>query len=268
MNHKFHVVLAAVALQATAACYPYWTGSALEERVTALENASAENRAQIDQTRRDLDKLQTTLDALTKSATRTTAEVAAATDDLLRQVQMLRGELAEAQFRSTEFLQRFEQVERRVAALGGDEAIQKFEAKRSLQQVERPADKQQFFNLAKSYHDRGDYESSRLLFQEFITKWPSDENAPRAQLFVGDSYFSEKKYREATFEYQKIREKWPTSRYLPDALYKLGLSFQQLGLRDEAKQFLEEAAKFPGQEAGKLARERLKQMSGGKNQRR
>ena len=115
-NHKFHVVLAAVALQATAACYPYWTGTALEERVAALENASAENRAQIDQTRRDLDKLQNTLDTLTKSATRTTAEVAAATDDLLRQVQMLRGELAESQFRSTEFLQRFEQVERRVAA--------------------------------------------------------------------------------------------------------------------------------------------------------
>jgi TolA-binding protein len=272
MNHKFHVLLAAVALQATAACYPYWTGSALEERVAALENATSENRAQLDETRRQLgaqlDKLQTTLDTLTKSATRTTAEVAAATDDLIRQVNLLRGELAESQFRFEEFNKRFESLESQVVALGGDQALQRYEAKRGLAQIERPADKQRFFDLAKGYHDRREYDFSRQLFAEFIEKYKFDELAPRAQLLIGDSYVSEKKHREAILAYQKIRETWPTSRYVPDALYKLGVSFQALGLRNEAKQFLEEAAKFSGQEAGKLARERLKQLNGGGNKRR
>ncbi len=267
MNHKFHVVLAAVALQATAACYPYWTGSALEERVVALENATAENRAQLDETRRQLaaqlEKLQATLDDLTKSSTRTTASVAAATDDLLRQVQMLRGDLATQQFRDEEFAKRFEALEQRIAALGGEEALQKFEAKRGLAAIQRPADKQKFFDLAKGYHDRGEYTFSRQLFAEFIEKWRFDELSPRAQLLIGDSHFAEKQYREAILAYQKIRETWPTSRYVPDALYKLGLSFLQLGLRNEAKQFLEEAAKFPAQDAGKQAREKLKQLQGG-----
>lgn len=267
MNHKFHVVLAAVALQATAACYPYWSGSALDERVTALENATAENRAQIDETRRELsakiDKLQNTLDTLTKNATRTTAEVAAATDDLLRQVHLLQGQLAESQFRSNELVQRFEQLERQVAALGGPDALAKIEAKRGLAQIQRPADKQQFFDLAKGYHDRGEYDLSRQLFGEFIEKWRFDERSPQAQLLIGDSYFSEKKYREAILSYQKIRETWPTSRFVPDALYKLGLSFEQLGLKNEARQFLQEAARFSGQEAGKLAKERLRKMDAG-----
>ena len=272
MNHKFHVVLAAVALQATAACYPYWTGSALEERVTALENATSENRAQLDQTRRELgaqlDKLQTTLDTLTRNATRTTAEVAAATDDLVQQVNLLRGQLAESQFRFEEFNKRFETLESQVVALGGDKALQQFEARRGLAQIQRPADKQKFFDLAKSYHDRGEYDFSRQLFTEFAEKYKSDELAPRAQLLVGDSYANEKKHREAILAYQKVRETWPKSRYVPDALYKLGLSFQALGLRNEAKQFLEEAAKFPGQEAGKLARERLRQMNAGGSKKR
>jgi len=267
MNHKFHVVLAAVALQATAACYPIWTGNALEERVTALENATSENRAQLDEARRELgaqlDKLQTTLDTLTKSATRTTAEVAAATDHLVQEVNLLRGQLAESQYRFEELDKRFTQIESKVVALGGDQALQRYEAKRGLSQVQRPADKQQFFDLAKGYHDRGEYEFSRQLFTEFIEKYKFDELAPRAELLIGDSYANEKKHREAILAYQKVRETWPKSRYVPDALYKLGLSFQALGLRNEAKQFLEEAAKFPSQEAGKLARERLRQMNGG-----
>lgn len=267
-NRWFHVLLAAVALPATAACYPWWYGSALEERVAALETATAENRAQIDELRRvlggRLDELQNTLDTLTKSATRTTAEVAAATDNLLREVQLLRGELAESQFRATEFQQRFAELERRVAALGGEEALRRLEAQRGLKQIERPADKKAFFDLAMDYHQRGEYAMSRQLFQEYIDKWRFDENAPRAQLLIGDSWFEEKRYREAILAYQKIRETWPTSRYLPDALYKLGISFEQLGLKDEARQFLEEAAKFSGQDAGKKARERLRQLQGRK----
>lgn len=262
--HRIHVVLAAVALQATAACYPYWSGSALEERVLALENASNENRAQLDELRRDLgarvDQLEETLETLTRSATRTTAEVAAATDDLLRQVQRLRGELAESQFRATEFQQRFEGLERQVAALGGDEALRRLDAQRGLQQIQRPTDKKAFFDLAMGFHDEGNYAMSRQLFQEYIDKWRFDEEAPRAQLLIGDSWFAEGRHREAILAYQKVRETWPTSKYLPDALYKLGLSFEKLGLKDEARQFLQEAAKFSGQDAGKKARDHLRQM--------
>lgn len=270
--NRLHVVAAAVALQATAGCYPIWSGNALEDRVAALENATRENRAQQDEMRRELsakiDQLQASLDQLTRSAGKTTAEVAASQQELLRQVQMLQGDLAQAQFRFGEVDKRFGDLERRIAALGGEEALSKLEAKKGLSQIERPADKEKFFALAKSYQDRGEYEYSRQLFTEFINKWRFDEKAPLAQILIGDSYFAEKQYRAAVLEYQKVRETWPKSRYLPDALYKLGVSFLQLGLKDEARAFLQEAARYPSQEAGKKAAAKLREMQGAGSKRR
>lgn len=266
LTTRLRVATAAVALMGTAACYPIWSGNALEDRMAALENASMENRAQLDDLRRDwgsrLDRLEESLEKLTRSATKTTAEVAASQEELLRQVQLLRGELAEAQFRAESFDKRFTDLEGRVVALGGDEAMRKYEARKGLAQIERPTDKDAFFDLAKSYLDRKEYDVSRTLFGEFITKWRFDEKAPLAQVLIGDSYFDQKQYRAAVLEYQKVRENWPRSRYLPDALYKLGLSFLQLGLRDEARAFLEEAAKYPGQEAGKKAQAKLRELQG------
>lgn len=268
LTTSFRVATAAVALLGTAACYPIWSGYALEDRISALENASIENRAQLDETRRDyggrLDALEESLEKLTRSATKTTAEVAASQEELIRQVQLLRGELAEGQFRAEAFDKRFSDLETRVIALGGEEALRKHEAKKGLAQLDRPTDKDAFFDLAKSYQDRKEYGLSRSLFGEFITKWRFDEKAPLAQVLIGDSYFNEKQYRAAVLEYQKVRETWPRSRYLPDALYKLGLSFLQLGLRDEARAFLQEAAKYPAQEAGKLAAAKLKELQGSK----
>lgn len=264
---RLRITLAAVCLWGTAACYPIWLGNQLDERVSRLDNASRDDRAQLDETRRELgarvDKLDETLEGLTRSATRTTAEVAASVDDLVKTVRELRGQLEEMNFRFDEVSARFEALEKRVAALGGEDALRKYEAKQSLSSVERPADKQKFFDLAKRYYDKGDYVSARTLFQEFIAngRWKFDELAPRAQLHIGDSYLAEKQPRTAVLEYQKIRETWPSSKELPDALYKLGLSFLELGLEPEAISFLEEAAKFTGQQAGKDARAKLNELS-------
>jgi len=259
-------MLAAVSLLGTAACYPFWLGNQLDDRVTALDNSTRENREHLDEARRDIgdriEKLDQTLDRLATSSNRTTAEVAAATDDLVRKMQQLRGQLEEMSYRFDDVSARFDALEKRVAALGGEDALRKLEAQQALRSVERPADKKKFFDLAKSHFDRGDYPSARTLFQEFLAneKWKFDELAPQAQLLTGDSYFAEKQYRPAIYEYQKIRETWPTSRFLPDALYKLGLSFAQLGLKQEALSFLEEAAKFPAQQAGKDAKAKLTEL--------
>ncbi len=262
--------LAAVALLLGATgCYPYWTGQRLEERIQALENASKETRAQQDALRRDfedrfaqrLQKIDDSLESFSKSAHLTTAEVGARVDELLGQVQSLRGQLEQSGFAREDLGKRLDELETKVAALGGEKALEKVTAKKALAEVERPADKKAFFALAKSYHDKKEWAFSRPLFAEFIQKWKFDELAPQAQLHIGDSYFEEKNYRAAILEYQRVRETWKTSKQVPDSLYKLGLSFLELGLKDEAKLFLEEAAKFSGQQAGKDAKAKLKELS-------
>lgn len=267
MDLRLRSFLAAVSLLGTAACYPIWLGTQLDDRVERLDNASREDRAQLDEARRDLgerlDLLNDTLERLTRSATRTTAEVAASTDDLLKTVQVLRGQLEEMSYRFEDVSARFEALEKRVAALGGEEALRKYEAKQNLSTLSRPSDKQEFFALAKSHYEKKQYDSARMLFKEFVDtpRWKFDDLAPLAQLYIGDSYREEKQPRAAVLEYQKIRETWPSSKVLPDALYKLGLSFLDLGLEPEAVSFLEEAAKYSGQQAGKDARAKLVELS-------
>lgn len=258
--------MAVVSLLGATACYPIWLGNQLDDRVTALDTASRETRAELDDNRRELgqrvDQLEETLDRLAKSATRTTAEVAAATDDLLRDMQRLRGQLEEMSYRFEDVSSRFEKLELRVAALGGEDALRELESKQALTKVERPKDKEAFFLLGKGYHDRQEYAAARALFEEFLAnaKWKFDDRAPEAQLLVGDGFYAQRDYRAAILAYQKVRETWPTSRFLPDALYKLGLSFDKLGMEKEAIAFLEEASKFSGQQAGKDARAKLSEL--------
>lgn len=252
-----------------AGCYPLWSGNTLEDRIMALENASREQRAEADQIRRDfegrfaerLKKIDETVESLNRAAHRTTAEVGAQVDELLRQLQLMRGELADMRFKNDELVKRLDDMDRRVAALGGDRALERLEAKKALADVERPADRKQFFALARGYQERKEYSYSRPLFGEFIEKWRYDDLSPQAQLLIADSHFDEKQFRAAILEYQKVREGWPRSKFVPDALYKLGLCFLELKMKDEARAFLEQAAQYTGQEAGKLARARLKELS-------
>lgn len=262
MRSTFHAFWVVAVAAATTGCYPIWLGNRLEDRVDALDNATFENRQHLDETRRQAQQLEETLETWNRSATRTTAEVAAATDELLREVQRLRGQLEEVTYRFDDVSRRFEVLERQLAALGGEEALRELEAKREVAQVERPQEKEAFFRLAKSELEKGNHVQARTLFEEFIANpnWKYDDLAPQAQLLIGDSFYAEKDYRAAIFAYQKARETWPRSRHLPDALYKLGISFDALGRKEEAIAFLQEAAKFSGQDAGKKAKAKLNEL--------
>lgn len=256
----------------TAGCYPWWMGADLEKKVLSIENASKETRAQQDGLRRDFDgkfderlaRIDRSMEAFEKSASVTTADVGSRVDELLTQVQALRGAIEQAGFANEDLKRRLDELDTKIAALGGDKALEKAAAKKALAEVDRPTDKKAFFALAKSYHDKREWSFSRPLFAEFTNKWKFDELSPEAQLLVGDSWYVEKQWRAAILEYQKIRETWPKSRQLPDSLYKLGVCFLELGLKDEARLFLEEAAKFTAQQAGKDARAKLKDLGGGK----
>ena len=75
----------------------------------------------------------------------------------------------------------------------------------------------------------------------------------------GQSQFSAKKWKDAILSYQKYRDANPKGKYYAEATYKMGVSFQELGLKDDAKPFLEEVvSKFPGSKEAKKATFRLK----------
>lgn len=86
--------------------------------------------------------------------------------------------------------------------------------------------------------------------------------AAKKDLFdQAEESFEKKDWKKAILNYQKYRDSNPKSKKFPEATYKIGVSFQELGMKDEARTFLDEVvAKFPNSPDAKKARTRLKSL--------
>lgn len=72
-------------------------------------------------------------------------------------------------------------------------------------------------------------------------------------------FFNKKDWKQAILNYQKYRDESPKGKNFADATYKIGVSFQELGMKDEAKTFFDEVVgKFPKSEEARRAKVRLK----------
>ncbi|MBO9667592.1 MAG: tetratricopeptide repeat protein [Bdellovibrio sp.] len=76
---------------------------------------------------------------------------------------------------------------------------------------------------------------------------------------VGQEFFSKKEWKQAILSYQKYRDESPKGAHFADATYKIGVSFQELGMKEESKTFFDEVvSKFPKSEEARRAKIRLK----------
>ena len=75
----------------------------------------------------------------------------------------------------------------------------------------------------------------------------------------GEAHFKAKKWKDAIVSFSNYRDQYPKGKLYADATYKIGVCFQELGMRDQAKPFLEEViAKYPGTKEAQKASYRLK----------
>lgn len=87
-------------------------------------------------------------------------------------------------------------------------------------------------------------------------------NTKKTSYDVAEDLFSKKDWKKAILSYQKFAEEYPKSKLVPDAKYKTGVSFQELGLKDEALAFYEEVSvQYPQTQAGKKAKIRIASLS-------
>lgn len=94
------------------------------------------------------------------------------------------------------------------------------------------------------------------------TAGSAKETTPRRDLFnLAEQEFDKKEWRKAILAYQKYRETFPKGKNVPEAIYKMGVSFQELGMKDEAKTFYEEViAKHPKSPEARKSQTRLKSL--------
>lgn len=77
----------------------------------------------------------------------------------------------------------------------------------------------------------------------------------------GEELLAAKKWRESIVAYQKYRDTYPKGKQYADATYKMGVAFQELGMKDEARAFYEEVKeKFPSSKEAKKAIARMKSL--------
>ncbi len=74
-----------------------------------------------------------------------------------------------------------------------------------------------------------------------------------------ESKFDQKSYQGAILDYQAYRKANPSGKHFAAATYKIGVSFQEMGMIDEARAFYDEViAKAPKSKEAKSAQAKLK----------
>ena len=73
-----------------------------------------------------------------------------------------------------------------------------------------------------------DYAQAAETFRGFLRQYPSDQLAPEAQYWLGESLFQQQQYRDAAESFLAVSTKYETTPRAPEALLRLGQSLAAL----------------------------------------
>jgi TolA-binding protein len=111
--------------------------------------------------------------------------------------------------------------------------------------LKKPSASGSFFDKGKTQFGSGHFDEAVELLSSYL-RTPSPKKAEEATFLRAESYFKLKEYKKAIVDYSRFPEKYNRSSHLPMALYKIGLSFEALGMKDDAKGFYQEILdKYP-----------------------
>ena len=125
-------------------------------------------------------------------------------------------------------------------------------------QVMLDANEGRAYEKAQGQRRIGNYQGAIFGFQNFLKQYPRSTLAPRAQYWIGDSYFNLRDFRNAIGAQQTLIKSWPESPSVPDALLNIASSQSELGEQATARRTMEEiVARYPLSDAAEKAKRRL-----------
>jgi TolA-binding protein len=111
--------------------------------------------------------------------------------------------------------------------------------------------------LAK--YKSGEVDAAVVTLYEVVVNFPTDPARERAQLLVGEIFFTQKDYRGAVAELESLIKAVPAGPRVPDALLLIGLAQRSLGDEARARRAWDRVVKeFPSSAAAGQARTLLK----------
>src|SRR6266511_3333303 len=115
----------------------------------------------------------------------------------------------------------------------------------------------QMYDLSLQQFRRGSLATARLGFREFLRVFPTNERAPDALFYVGETFAGENADSAAAV-YQQVVKSYPNSSRAPAALYKLGLLAERRGDKAAARTYYSRViAGYPRSDEANRARDKL-----------
>lgn len=152
----------------------------------------------------------------------------------------------------------YKKLETRVTELEQAQANMLDAIKKMQENPPAGADPADLLKKGKNQVEAGNVDGSVETFGSCI-KNAKGKIAEECTFLRAESYYSLKDYKKAIVDYSKFPEKYTRSTYMPKALYRIGQSFDALGMKDDAKGFYQELVeKFPKSPEAKKARSKAK----------
>jgi tol-pal system protein YbgF len=126
----------------------------------------------------------------------------------------------------------------------------------------KPSDEQmRDYNAAFANIRNKDFDKAVDDFHNFINKYPKSVLAGNAYYWLGEVYLVKSKLEQAKEAFTIVAASFPNHRKAPDALFKLGVTYQRMGDNAKAKSYLQQVIqKYPDSSASRLASEYLKKL--------
>jgi tol-pal system protein YbgF len=119
-------------------------------------------------------------------------------------------------------------------------------------------EEQRAYDAAQAHRRAGNYQAAITAFQGFIAQFPKSSLAPRAQYWIGDSYYNVRDFKNAIAAQQKLVSTYPDSTSVPDSMLNLASSQIELGQTAAARKTMDTLlARYPTSEAAEKAKRRL-----------
>lgn len=121
-----------------------------------------------------------------------------------------------------------------------------------------PTAETRIYEAAQAQRRLGNYQGAIVGFQNFLKQYPKSNLAPRAQYWIGDSYFNLREFKLAVASQQALIKTYPDSPTVPDALLNIASSQIEGGEPAVGRKTLEDlVARFPLSDAADKAKRRL-----------
>ncbi|MEO5572868.1 MAG: tol-pal system protein YbgF [Gammaproteobacteria bacterium] len=117
---------------------------------------------------------------------------------------------------------------------------------------------QQAFSALKSRQ----YDQAISGFNDYLSRYPQENNADNAQYWLGEAYYVKRKFSDAQQAFATLLERYPDTPKRADATLKIAFIHYELSQWGEARKVLDEVkANYPGTAAAQLAEARLQKMT-------